>query len=482
MFVQALLVPLSKQAVAILRLHPVTGDARYVFPFSRCKRASRISAILAFIATAVLGQASTPPPAPTFFGGVDAGRFWVGGQANIIFQAHGKFRSDYEGPNSLHAQSEHALSRLFTLYTTYRLTKTSEILVDVESAGGKGISDALGVAGFTNLDVVRNPDLGSTPYLARVQFHAVVPLGSESESTVRNPLSGFTTLPARRLEVRIGKLSTVDSFDVNAVGSDSHLQFLNWTTDNNGAYDYAADTRGYTIGGVAEYHVPLWTLRAGLMLMPTVANGIKLDYDVRHARGENVELELRPQGINGRATVVRALLFRNLARMGSYRDAVAVRQAATPDIAASRRRARTKYGVGLNAEQELTSRLRAFARLGWNDGRNESFAYTEVDRTVEAGFDLQPTKARPRDKIGVALVMNRISAPHRGYLAAGGLGFLLGDGALRYSPERMIEAYYTMDLGRGVYASLDFQDIHNPGYNHDRGPVMVSAARLHVDF
>lgn len=286
----------------------------------------------------------------------------------------------------------------------------------------------------------------------------------------------------RRLEVRIGKLSTVDSFDVNAVGSDSHLQFLNWTTDNNGAYDYAADTRGYTIGGVAEYHVPLWTLRAGLMLMPTVANGIKLDYDVRHARGENVELELRPQGINGRATVVRALLFRNLARMGSYRDAVAVRQAATPDIAALRRRARTKYGVGLNAEQELTSRLRAFARLGWNDGRNESFAYTEVDRTVEAGFDLQPTKARPRDKIGVALVMNRISAPHRGYLAAGGLGFLLGDGALRYSPERMTEAYYTMHLGRGVYASLDFQDIHNPGYNHDRGPVMVSAARLHVDF
>jgi high affinity Mn2+ porin len=414
--------------------------------------------------------------------GASAGPLWIGEQANLILQGHGRFHSPYQGANSLRAVNEHALSTVFTLYTTCKLSKGSELVVDIESAGGKGISDAFGVAGFTNLDVVRNPQLGATPYLARAEFHAVVPLAAETESVPRSPLSGLLTLPVRRLEIRVGKMGTVDSFDLNGAGSDSHLQFLNWTVDNNGAYDYAADTRGYTLGGIAEVHVPLWSVRAGLMLMPAVANGIKLDHDVRHAHGENLELEFRPQLVADRATTARVLLFRNLAHMGSYREALAARNGAPPDITKSRRRGRTKYGVGLNAEQELTDRIRAFARLGWNDGKNESFAYTEVDRTAEAGFDLRPCKRRPLDKAGVAFAANRISGVHRDYLAAGGLGFLLGDGALRYGPERIVEAYYTAHIGRGVYLSLDLQDIHAPGYNRDRGPVLVSAARMHVDF
>jgi high affinity Mn2+ porin len=452
---------------------------------AHASRALAIAAAIAFVAASspVLAQEGAPAQPPSLFGGVEAGPLWMGGQANLVLQGHGRFHSPYEGSNSLRAESERELSRVFTLYTTCKLSKGSELVVDIESAGGKGISDAFGVAGFTNLDVVRNPQLGAAPYLARAEFHAVVPLGAETESVPRSPLSGLTTLPARRLEIRIGKMGTPDSFDLNGPGSDSHLQFLNWTVDNNGAYDYAADTRGYTLGAVAEYDVPLWSVRAGLMLMPAVANGIKLDTDVRHARGENLEFEFRPRLIADRATTARVLIFRNLARMGSYRDALANRQGGVPpDITESRRRGRTKYGIGLNAEQELTDSIRAFARLGWNDGRNESFAYTEVDRTAEAGFDLRPSKRRPLDKIGVALVANRLSAPHRDYLAAGGLGFLLGDGALRYGPERIVEAYYTAHIGKGVYLSLDLQDIRAPGYNRDRGPVLVSAARMHVDF
>jgi high affinity Mn2+ porin len=446
-------------------------------------RTLAIVAAIVFLATSppVLAQADVPAQPPSVFGGIEAGPLWIGGQANYILQGHGAFHSPYEGANSLRAESEHALSHVLTLYTVCRLSKRSELVVDIESAGGKGISDAFGIAGFTNLDVVRNPGLGSTPYLARLEIHTVVPLGNETESVSRGPLSGFTTLPVRRLEIRAGKMGTPDSFDLNGPGSDSHLQFLNWSIDNNGAYDYAADTRGYTLGAVAEYHVPLWTVRAGLVLMPAVANGIKLDHDVRHARGENLEFEFRPQIVADRATIARVLLFRNLARMGSYREALTDRQG-VPDITESRRRGRTKYGVGLNAEQELTDRIRAFVRLGWNDGRNESFAYTEIDRTVEAGFDLRPNNRRPLDKIGVALAANRISALHRAYLAVGGLGFLLGDGALRYGPERIVEVYYTAHIGRGVYLSLDLQDIHDPGYNRDRGPVLVPAARLHVDF
>jgi hypothetical protein len=213
-----------------------------------------------------------------------------------------------------------------------------------------GISDALGLAGFTNLDVVRNPTLGATPYIARAQVHSVIALGSESERSERTPLSGFATLPTRRLELRAGKLGTVDHFDVNAIGSDSHLQFMNWTIDNNGAFDYAADTRGYTWGVIAEMHVPTLTLRGGVMLMPAVANGIHYDHHIRHARGENVELELRRPFMRGRPATARFLLYRNLARMGSYREALATRGSEAPDITLSRRRGRTKFGVGVNVE------------------------------------------------------------------------------------------------------------------------------------
>ena len=420
-------------------------------------------------------------PATTLLPERGDSRLWLAGQANIIVQGHGGFTAPYSGPNSLSSHSERATSRVFTLFSTFRASRNTELVLDVESAGGRGISDAFGLAGFTNLDVVRNPTLGSTPYVARAQIHTVLALGKDTERGERTPLSGFTTLPVRRLELRAGKLSTVDLFDLNTIGSDSHLQFMNWTIDNNGAYDYAADTRGYTIGAVAEYHVPTWTLRGGVMLMPAVANGIKLDHDLRHARGENLELEVRPT-LRGRATTARFLVYRNVARMGSYREALTTRGREAPDITLSRRPGRTKFGVGVNVEQELSDRLRAFARLGWSDGRNESFAYTEVDRTAEVGMDVRPFARRPLDRIGIAIVANGLSGGHRDYLAAGGLGFLLGDGALRYGPERIVEAYYTALIGRGVYVSIDLQSISNPGYNRDRGPVLVPATRVHIDF
>jgi hypothetical protein len=421
-------------------------------------------------------------PSTTLFPPRGDSRLWLAGQANVITQAHGAFTSPYSGPNSLDASAERATSRLLTLFSTYRASRNTELILDVESAGGRGVSDALGLAGFTNLDVVRNPTLGSTPYIARAQIHTVIALGSESERSDRTPLSGFATLPTRRLELRAGKLSTADHFDVNAIGSDSHLQFMNWTVDNNGAYDYAADTRGYTWGVVAEMHVPAWTLRGGVMLMPLVANGINYDHDIRRDRGENVELELRRPLLRGHPATVRFLVYRNLARMGSYSEALAMRGSEAPDITLSRRRGRSKLGAGINLEQELSDRTRAFARLGWSDGRNESFAYTEVDRTAEVGIDVRPFTRRSLDRIGVAIVANALSPAHRDYLAAGGVGFLLGDGALSYGHERIAEAYYTAFIGRGVYLSADVQRVDNPGYNRDRGPVLVASTRMHIDF
>lgn len=414
------------------------------------------------------------------------GRFWISGQVNVILQWHPSFPADYSGANSLRSRGENATSRVLTLYTGARLTDHLEALVDVESAGGRGISDAFGLAGFTNLDVVRNPDLGSAPYIARAMIHAVIPLSEENVDAEPGPFSLFKKLPVRRLEVRFGKLGIADFFDLNSAGGDSHLQFLNWTVDNNGAYDYSADTRGYTYALMLDYEDKTWALRFAEALMPKVANGIHLDANIARARAENLELELRHKYIPKHDGVIRLLAYANHADMGSYREAIAAFLAgidSVPDITAHRQQGRVKYGFGANVEQEVSRGVTLFGRTGWNEGHNESFAYTEVNNTLEvgAGFNGQLWR-RKIDKAGVAFVTNGLSRDHREYLALGGLGFLLGDGKLNYGRETIFEAYYTAHLWRGVFASFDAQHINNPGYNRDRGPVIVPALRMHVDF
>lgn len=421
----------------------------------------------------------------TIFLHSSSARWWISGQVNTIFQAHPDFHALYSGPNSLSAQGEHATSRVLTLYTGFQINKRTEVLFDLESAGGRGISDALGLAGFTNVDVVRNPTLGAAPYVARAMVHHVFALNSKEEDAERGPLSLLTKQPERRLELRAGKMSLADYFDVNSVGSDSHLQFLNWTAVNNGAYDYAADTRGYTFAAIAEYEDRDWGVRFGEALMPRVANGANLDADILRAHSENIEFEFRPELLPERHTVLRLLSYVNHANMGSYREAINAFLAGVdpqPNIIAHRKQGRIKYGFGFNGEQELTKTWRAFARLGWNEGENESFAYTEVDQAVEIGADFRLERwRRPADKIGLAFISNGISRLHQLYLALGGQGFLLGDGRLTYAREDILESYYTAHLWRGIYFSPDLQWVLHPGYNQDRGPVIVPGLRLHLE-
>ncbi len=450
-----------------------------------------IAFILSCLLVPVRGQAqdtgteaeeSTPT---TVFPHSTTARWWVSGQINVVFQAHPSFHALYSGPNSLSSRGEHATSRVLTLYTGYQLSPQTEALFDLESAGGRGISDALGMAGFTNVDVVRNPALGSKPYIARAILHHVFALSAKEEDAERTPISILSKLPERRIEVRAGKMSMADYFDVNSVGSDSHLQFLNWTAVNNGAYDYAADTRGYTMAAMAEYHDHNWGVRFAEALMPKVANGPKLDFNLARARSENIEIEFRPELQKDKKTLIRLLSFVNHADMGSYREAVQAFLAGTdprPIIEAHRKQGRIKYGFGLNAEQELTKTLRVFGRLGWNEGQNESFAYTEVDQAVEVGADWCLKRwRRPADKIGFAFITNGISRWHQLYLELGGNGFLLGDGRLTYDREDILETYYTAHLWRGVYVSPDLQWAAHPGYNKDRGPVIVPGLRLHLE-
>ena len=417
-------------------------------------------------------------------------RYWLSGQANIIFQGNLPFHSTYVGTNSFRGASEYKTSLLGTFYTELRPTSSirynTDFILDLESSGGRGLSQALGLAGFTNLDVVRNPTLGVTPYLARYQLHQVI--GLTQETTPQEP--GFFALapsvPVRRIEIRLGKMTLPDFFDFNNIGSDSHLQFMNWTVDNNGAWDYAANTRGYTVGGMAEYDDRVWSLRYGLFAMPTVANAMDLDWDWRRAHGHNGEFELRHSFIPKRKGVTRVLFYANRAHMGTYREAVDAFLAGTdktPNIVLHEHFSALKYGFGYNAEQELTENLRVFGRFGWNEGQHESFAYTEVDQTVEAGADYAGNRwHRPADKIGLAVVSNAIKRDHQNYLKLGGLGFLLGDGNLNYGRENIVESYYNWHAWRGLFYAVDVQHINNPGYNRDRGPVWVGSVRAHIDF
>ena len=438
------------------------------------------------------GAKPTPEAVPvlTMFPHSDTTPWYVAGQANIIFQAHPAFHSPYQGQNSLSNAGEYKTSLLGTVFLGYQPFKTTryntDLIFDIESSGGRGISQALGLAGFTNLDVVRNPNLGSVPYVARVQLHQTIGLTGELVDSERGPFSLATKVPVRRFDIRAGKLSVADIFDLNSVGSDSHLQFTNWTVDNNGAFDYAADTRGYTYGAVFEYDDRDWSARYGVMLMSKVANGIDLVWNLRQARGQNMEFELRKSPLAKRKGTYRVLSYVNVAHMGNYRHAVQAFEAGVtpvPDIVKSRTFGAVKYGFGFNFEQEISDNARIFGRTGWDDGATESYEYTEVDQTVELGGDYKGTAwHRAYDKVGIAVVSNAIKRDHQNYLRDGGSGFLLGDGRLNYGRENIEETYYNAHVRRGLYFALGLTHIDNPGYNRDRGPVWVPSVRTHIDF
>ena len=440
-------------------------------------------------------EAQTPPitdstadadPVPAMFSHPESDRWWISGQANWISQWHPSFRSPYQGVNSLPPQAQDATSRVLTLFTGLRLTGSTELLCDVQESAGHGIGEALGLAGATNLDVVRNPTLSKAPYIARLMWHQIIPLSRESATSARTPFSLFSTLPVRRLELRFGKFGMADFFDVNTYGSDSTLQFMNWTVDNSGAYDYAADTRGFTFGAMLEYHDRRWAVRFAEGLMPKVANGIHLDADVGRARAENAEFELHGTVIRHQEGIIRFLSFVNHANMGSYREAIdnfLAGKTTRPEITAHPLKTTIKYGFGVNFEQPLNGWMGVFGRWGRNEGQHESFAYTEVDETAEIGIGASGKRWRRKfDRAGLVFVTNGISRDHQQYLALGGLGFLLGDGRLNYGRENIIETYYTLHMWRGIYPSFGLQHINNPGYNRDRGPVIVPTLRLHLEF
>lgn len=413
--------------------------------------------------------------------------YLLGTQINVIGQDLRPFRSPYEGPNSLRSRGDSKISHAYGVYGGIDAGRGLQAYLDVEMIRGKGISRVVGLAGPTNGDVLRQgtADLGSGPYVARAFVRYTVPFSSRERDTLqRSPDQIPAIVSARRLEFTAGKLAVSDLFDVNRYANTTRQQFMNWSLFQNTAWDFAADTRGYGNGVAIAWTNRPWSVRAGSFQMPRGANGNVFDSDLRRARGDQIEVTLTTPRTQ---TTARILGYLNHARMGSYAEALAVGRAQQrpPDVATDDRPGRTKYGFGLNVEQPLSDEGETglFARFGWSDGRNESFAFTEVDRHLSFGGQLAGVHwGRTNDRLGVGAVRQGIVALHRDYLSAGGLGFLLGDGGLNYGSEQIVEGYYRFQAGPYLQLSSDVQHIRNPGYNRDRGPATVLSLRVNLRY
>jgi high affinity Mn2+ porin len=407
-------------------------------------------------------------------------------QLTGIIQAHPTFSAPYSGQNSLSTEQERAYSVTSTLYLGRKLWQGASLYFNPEMAGGKGVGSTLGIAGFPNGETFRIGNPEPTVYVARIFLRQHISLDKDHYEEIDDNANHVQErVSTSRITLSAGKFSMGDFFDNSNVSHDPRSDFMNWAFMNNGSYDYAANTRGYTYGFVAEYVRPGWTLRFGTALEPKFANGPELDWHYAQTNSENLELERR-YAIHGHKGTVRLLGFYNINKAPSYRDAInnKVNGSDTSlDVIYGTKYGSKKPGLGLNAEQELSNTINTFLRLGWNDGKTASWAFAEIDNTISGGIRISGDGwKRKADLIGIAALSNGISGDHRDFLAIGGYGFMIGDGKLpRYGRENIAEVFYKAKLFSNLWATLDYQFVNNPAYNKDRGPVHLFAARLHVE-
>jgi high affinity Mn2+ porin len=404
-------------------------------------------------------------------------------QATSIGQYHGAFPSPYSGPFSLAGRPEAEASITSTIFFGFLIAPNTQFYFDPEMAGGRGFSGTNGLANFPNGEMPRVETATPKPYIARLYITQDFAIGDEREAVESdaNQLSG--SRPAKRYSITVGRFSASDFFQNTKYSNDPRTQFMAWATMYNGAWDYPADTRGYTWGWMHELHFLRWALRYASASMPRVANGEQFDRRLFRDRSDMFEGELDGH-FHDHPGAVRLLTYFNHADMGDYAEAIRIAEetGTRPDVIATRRIGALKYGFGLSADQEITKDVGIFGRLGWNDGKTESFAFTAMDRLVTAGVSLKGIRwKRPDDVVATAITVGGLSAIHSQYLALGGHDFLIGDGALRYGPETSWESYYSARLFRGFFATIGANHYDNPAYNRDRGPLWVGTLRLHLE-
>ena len=410
----------------------------------------------------------------------ESDRWEIHGQTTFIGQGYPSFRALYTGPNSLTPAPQAQQTWSNSLYLNARLWQGGEVYYNPELLQGFGLNDTVGVAGFPNGEAQKS----NFPYphynTSRLFLRQTFGFGGEQEELASGSLQLANKVDVSRLTLQAGKFSVTDLFDGNAYARDPRKDFMNWSLWSSGAFDYAADKLGLGYGVAAELNQKQWALRTGYFLMDAVSNSNSFDTKVPQ-RGEYiVELETRYQ-LFSQPGKLRTIAWVNSANAGSYRDTLN-NPALNLDISQTRM-GRIKYGYVVNLEQAVTDDIGVFGRWSWNDGRNEIMAFTDIDSSLALGTAIKGSKwGRPDDVIGIGGAINGLSRDHRDFLAAGGLGPLIGDGALNYRRERVLESYYALALNKAFTFTADYQLITNPAYNADRGPVHVFTGRLHGEF
>lgn len=404
-------------------------------------------------------------------------------QATSIGQYHGAFHSPYSGTFSLQNYPERDVSLTTTLFFGFRPEQNTYLYFDPEIAGGRGFSGVDGLANSSNGELPRVASGTPKPYLARLYVTHDFGFGKARENSEadENQLAG--SRPATRYTITAGRFTLTDFFDDNRYTHDPRTKFMGWGVMFNGAWDYPADVRGYTWGWVHEFRTANWSVRYGSGAMPREANGLRFDRRIFRDRGDVVEGEHRFT-LHNHPGALRLLGYVNHARAGSYAEAIRIASLnkTTPDVTATREWGTRKYGAGVSFDQEISKNVGVFARLGWNDGKTESFAFTAIDRLATGGVSLNGTMwHRPSDQAAAEMTFSGISGVHALYLARGGNDFLIGDGRLQYAPESIFEAYYSASLFAGFFVSFDLQHAANPAFNQDRGPVWIPSLRLHLE-
>jgi hypothetical protein len=405
-------------------------------------------------------------------------------QATYVWQRKPSFFAPYTGAMSLKPERERSYSFTTTASFGYRPWAGGEVYLDLEGAQGVPLSGLTGLGGFTNGELAKTSGARLKLYRARAFLRQTWNHGGEQEAVESDARQLAGMEDKRRTVLTVGNLAVIDIFDNNRYNHDPRTQFMNWSLMTQGAFDYAADARGYSWGAVLEWFHDDWELRFGRFLQPQEPNGQPLDYRIFKHYGDQLEVA-HAHTLAGQPGKLRALVFRNHAVMTSYSDALAqaAQRGGVPDLNTARYGAKSKRGFGLNLEQALSDDVGLFARASWADGKTEIYAFTEIDRSLSAGLLVQGRKwGRANDTLGLGVVRNFLSASHRQYLAEGGMGPFIGDGRLNYRPEDILEMFYSVGIGKKSSVTFDWQHIRNPAYNADRGPVNALAVRLHTEF
>ena len=402
-------------------------------------------------------------------------------QGTLVEQGYFRFRSPYEGVNSLTGASQARNTASATAFVGLRLWDGGALYFNPEIDQGLGLNATHGVSAFPNGEA-QKASFPMPRFVAdRLFLQQTFGLGGRRDAINDGPNRLAGILDVSRITVTAGRFAVTDYFDVNRYANDPRTDFLNWNIYGAGAYDWTMDQISWTWGALADLNQEDWAFRIGYFLLPTVSSINSFDMHIP-TRGEYAaELEWR-YSLDSQPGKLRLFGWVNHGTMGAYAAAVALPVATPnyPDIRLTRE-VRTNPGVVLNAEQAITSDVGLFSRVSWSPGRNEIVGGTDCSESWSLGGVVKGTLwRRPNDKVGVAGLVGGLSPVARAYFAAGGLGILIGDGHLNYRGEVVPEVYYAYAVRKWATLSLDYQLIVNPGYNADRGPISVYAVRIHI--